>query len=133
MRRDGTAEDLLSRPGPLAIVLVLLHRGAQSIPQLEAAIGVQPGTIRYHVDSLRQAGLVSLDEAAKPNSTRIVDPARVAKMLNRVRPGWAEGGIPRGALWCEVQAAIDQRRVRATYRTSIPFKVPTHAGFRRRV
>ena len=122
MRRDGTAEDLLTRPGPLAILLVLLHQGPQSQQQLENIVGVQSGTIRYHVAALQEAGIVTLDAAAKPKLVRLVDGRMVSRHLDKTRPGWSEGGIPRGALWREVQAAIDTRRIRATYHTRIAFQ-----------
>lgn len=122
MRRDGTVEDLLQRPGPLAILLVLLHRGLQSFQQLEDAVGVQSGTIRYHVSALEQAGVVTVDPSTKPKILQLADPRMVPRLLDKARPGWAEGGIPHGALWREVQAAIDTRRVRATYHTRIAFQ-----------
>lgn len=99
--------------------------------QLEATVGVLGGTIRYHLKSLREAGVVSVDEETKPKTTRLVDPGYVAKVLNRARPGWASGGIPRGPLWREVQAAIDKRRVRDTYRTKLSLRAPAESGFRR--
>ena len=122
MRRDGTAEDLLTRPGPLAILLALLHRGPQSLQQLEDIVGVQSGTIRYHVSALQEAGVIAVDPIVKPKILRLVDARMTTRQLDKARPGWAGGGIPRGALWREVQAAIDTRRIRATYRTRITFQ-----------
>ena len=127
MRRDGTAEDLLTRPGPLAILLVLLHRGPQSLQQLEDIVGVQSGTIRYHVAALQEASIVAVDPAIKPKILRLVDARAISRQLDKARPGWSEGGIPRGALWREVQAAIDTRRVRATYHTRIALQ-PSRPG-----
>lgn len=119
MRRIGTPDDLLARPGPLAIVLVLLHRGPQTRQQLEEAVGVQSGTIRYHVYAMMDAGILATAHKDGPQVHHLVDPKRIERMLDKARPGWRQGGIPRGALWREVQAAIDTRRIRGTYRTRI--------------
>ena len=122
MRRNGTAEDLLTRSGPLAIVLVLLHRGPQLRQELESQVGVQSGTIRYHVLALEAAGLVMQD--GKPIQVRLRDPAAVRRMLAQAYGDWERGGIPRGWLWRQIQAAIDTRRVRGTYRTRLPAPRP---------
>lgn len=118
MRRNGTPEDLLSRPGPLAILLCLLHRGPQTYMDLQATVGVQSGTIRYHVQAMRAAGLITV-ETSKPSKVRILDEKAVARDLDKVLPTWRSGGLPRGALWRQVQAAIDTRRVRASYLTRV--------------
>ena len=123
MRRNGTPEDLLSRPGPLAILLCLLHRGPQTYQDLETTVGVQSGTIRYHIKALRAAGFVTI-EPSKPAKIQIVDEKAVARALGKLRPDWRSGGIPRGALWLEIQAAIDTRRIRAKYLTRLPFSGP---------
>lgn len=111
MRRNGTPEDLLTRPGPLAILLCLLHRGPQTHMDLQAVVGVQSGTIRYHVQAMRAAGLVTV-ESSKPSKVRILDEKAVTRALDKLQPFWRSGGIPRGPLWREVQAAIDTRRIR---------------------
>ena len=120
MRRNGTPEDLLTRPGPLAILLCLLHRGPQTHMDLQAIVGVQSGTIRYHVQAMRGAGLVTV-ESSKPSKVRILDEKAVMRALDKLRPFWRSGGIPRGPLWREVQAGIHTRRVRATYLNRVPF------------
>lgn len=119
MRRTGTPDDLVTRPGPLAIVLVILHRGPQTRQQLEDAIGVQSGTIRYHVYAMMDAGILAATEARGLLTQHLVDPTHIIRLLDKARPGWRDGGIPRGALWREVQAAIDTRRTRGRYRTRI--------------
>jgi hypothetical protein len=119
MRRDGTQDDLLSRPGPLALVLALLHRGPQTRQDLESIVGVQSGTIRYHVLSLEAAGIV-VQSATEPIQVHLANPDLTRRQVAKRFPGWDNGGIPRGALWRQVQAAIDSRRVRATYRTHLP-------------
>lgn len=128
MRRTGTPDDLVTRPGPLAIVLVILHRGPQSLQELERVVGVRSGTIRYHVAALHHAGVVAFIAEVKPKLVRLVDVPGVSRMLDKARPGWAQGGIPRGSLWGEVQAAIDTRRVRNNYHTRIALQ-PTRPGF----
>ena len=119
MRRTDSADDLVTRPGTLAIALVLLHRGPQTRQQLEDAVGVQSGTIRYHVDAMMDAGILGASTKEGLHVHHLVDPKGIERMLDRARPGWRQGGIPRGALWREVQAAIDSRRTRGTYRTRI--------------
>lgn len=119
MRRTGAPDDLVTRPGPLAIVLVILHRGPQTRQQLEDAVGVQSGTIRYHVYAMMDAGILAATEKDGRQVHHLVDAKGIERMLDKARPGWRQGGIPRGALWREVQAAIDTRRTRGTYRTRI--------------
>lgn len=119
MRRTGTPDDLVTRPGPLAIVLVILHRGPQTRQQLEKAVGVQSGTIRYHVYAMTDAGILAATERDGVHVHHLVEPKRIERMLDKARPRWRDGGIPRGSLWGEVQAAIDTRRTRGTYRTRI--------------
>lgn len=118
MRRDGTPEDLLNRPGALAIVLVLVHRGPQERQGLEDQVGVQGGTIRYHVLALETAGLVVQD--GQPIQIRLRDAASTRRMLEKAYPGWESGGIPRGWLWRQAQAAIDTRRIRGANANRVP-------------
>lgn len=109
----------MTRPGPLAIVLALLHRGPQTRQQLEEAVGVQSGTIRYHVYAMLDAGILAATEKDGRQVHHLVDARGIERRLDKTRPGWRQGGIPLGPLWREVQAAIDTRRIRGTYRTRI--------------
>jgi hypothetical protein len=118
VRRTGTPQDLVNRPGPLAIILALLHRGPLTRQELEDIVGVQSGTIRYHVYAMADAGILAAS-GEPPQRLHLVDARPIERMLDKARPGWREGGIPQGALWREVQAAIDTRRKRGTYRTRI--------------
>lgn len=117
-RRDGTPEDLLGRPGPLAIALVLLHRGPQARQDLEGIVGVQSGTIRYHVLALQAAGLVK-QTTTVPIQVMLSNPDATRRAVARLYPDWEDGGIPRGWLWRQAQSAIDTRRVRGAYRTRL--------------
>lgn len=80
---------------------------------------MQSGTIRYHVYAMMDAGILAATERDGRQVHHLVDPKRIERMLDKARSGWREGGIPRGALWREVQAAIDTRRKRGMYRTRI--------------
>lgn len=128
MRRNGTPEDLLSRPGPLAILLCLLHRGPQTYQDLETTVGVQSGTIRYHIAAMRDAGLLAID-SRKPAHILLIDEKGVTRALDKLRPNWRSGGIPHGDLWREAQAAIDTRRIRAKYLTRMRFSDPRKSAF----
>ena len=123
MRRDGTPEDFLSRPGPLAIVLVLLHKGPHARQDLEGLVGVQSGTIRYHVLALEAAGVIT-QSPTEPIRVNLTNPEATRRIVARMYPDWDQGGIPRGWLWRQVQAAIDTRRVRGFYRTRVPAPRP---------
>ncbi len=122
MRRNGTPEDLLTRPGPLAIILVLLHRGPQLRQDLEGQVGVQSGTIRYHVLALEAAGLVVQD--GEPIHVHLRDATATRHMMAKTYPDWERGGIPRGWLWRQAQAAIDTRRIRGAYANRVPLPRP---------
>lgn len=124
MRRTGAPDDLVTRPGPLAIILVLLQRGPQTRRQLEDTVGVKSGSIRYHVYAMLDAGILATAHKDGLQVHHLVAPKGIERMLDKARPGWRKGGIPRGALWREVQAAIDTRRLRGTYRTRIRLRGP---------
>ncbi|MFA5943546.1 MAG: helix-turn-helix domain-containing protein [Candidatus Thermoplasmatota archaeon] len=119
MRNDETAEDLLSRPGALAIILCLLHLGPQTLRDLEATVGVQSSTIRYHLQALREAKLVVTEIVGGLRRTRLIDPDGMARLLDKAKPHWRQGSIPTGKLWREVQAGIDKRRARKSYRNRL--------------
>ncbi|MHB1260216.1 MAG: winged helix-turn-helix domain-containing protein [Thermoplasmatota archaeon] len=119
MRNDETAKDLFSKPGALAIILCLHDLGPQALRDLEATVGVQSSTIRYHLQALREAKLVITETVGGLRRTRLIDPERVARMLDKAKPHWRQGSIPTGKLWREVQAGIDKRRARKPYRNRL--------------
>lgn len=68
---------------------------------------------------MMDAGILAATEKDGRQVHHLVNAKGIERMLDKARPWWRQGGIPRGALWLEVQAAIDTRRIRGTYRTRI--------------
>lgn len=86
-RADKPALKLLRRPVPLNMVLALLASdGPLRMGELASEVGVSPGTATYHVKNLAGVDLVAVDARDGGRYVRLVDAARVVRLLTAYPP-----------------------------------------------